>query len=163
MMKHHKNEQGFTLIELMIVIAIIGILAAVGMPAYRDYIARSQMSEPIHLMSGAKGPLTEYYSTQGEWPASGAELRTVFSSAKSSEAGKYTESILGTYDTATTQYYSLVATMNSTGVSQDIKAKEVQLQTTDGGSSWNCGPSDGAAAVNEKFLPSSCRDGMATP
>ena len=160
MMNHKKNEQGFTLIELMIVIAIIGILAAVGMPAYRDYIARSQMSEPIHLMSGGKATLTESYSTLGTWPATATELKAVFSSAGSSSAGKYTQSIIGTYATAATTTYSLVATMNSTGVSQDIKSKEVQLQTIDGGSTWNCGPASGANAVNKKFLPSSCREGM---
>ncbi|WP_155240129.1 pilin, partial [Kingella kingae] len=54
-------QKGFTLIELMIVIAIIGILAAIALPAYQDYTARAQVSEGFSLAGGAKSALTEYY------------------------------------------------------------------------------------------------------
>ncbi|ENW9867478.1 pilin, partial [Neisseria gonorrhoeae] len=62
-------QKGFTLIELMIVIAIVGILAAVALPAYQDYTARAQVSEAILLAEGQKSAVTEYYLNHGKWPA----------------------------------------------------------------------------------------------
>ncbi len=67
-MKH----KGFTLIELMIVVAIIGILAAVAIPQYQNYVARAQVAEGLALASGAKTAIAEYRSTTGEWPADNA-------------------------------------------------------------------------------------------
>lgn len=66
-------QKGFTLIELMIVIAIIGILAAIALPAYQDYTKRSRVSEGLSLAGGAKSALTEYYASNNKWPANNAE------------------------------------------------------------------------------------------
>src|SRR5210317_1747821 len=63
-----KKQQGFTLIELMIVVAIIGILAAIAIPAYQDYTIRAQVSEGLNLSSGAKAAVTEYYMDRGSYP-----------------------------------------------------------------------------------------------
>ncbi len=63
-------QKGFTLIELMIVVAIIGILAAVALPAYQDYTTRAKVSECVGMISACKTAVTEYYSSQGEMPAS---------------------------------------------------------------------------------------------
>ena len=65
------NHKGFTLIELMIVVAIIGILAAVAIPQYQNYVARAQVAEGLTLASGAKTALAEYVNTTGEFPAAG--------------------------------------------------------------------------------------------
>jgi type IV pilus assembly protein PilA len=65
-------QKGFTLIELMIVVAIIGILAAIALPAYQDYTKRSHVSEGLSLAAGARTAVTEYYSSNGEWPANNA-------------------------------------------------------------------------------------------
>ena len=61
-------QKGFTLIELMIVVAIIGILAAIALPAYEDYTKRTHVSEGLTLAGGAKTSVTEYYSSQGNFP-----------------------------------------------------------------------------------------------
>ncbi|MBF0285468.1 MAG: pilin [Magnetococcales bacterium] len=141
-------EAGFTLIELMIVIAIIGILAAVGIPAYQDYIARSQMSEAINLLGGSKTGLVEYYTTKGVWPSA---LTDVYNTA----SGKYVGSITGANSSGT---YVVSATMATSGVNSAITAAVVKIQTGNGGTSWNCGPSNTTA--HSKYLPSSCRDTM---
>jgi type IV pilus assembly protein PilA len=65
-----KMQKGFTLIELMIVVAIIAILAAIAIPAYQDYTIRAQVSEGMSLASGVKTAIAEYYQNRGAWPAS---------------------------------------------------------------------------------------------
>ncbi|MCH7538686.1 MAG: pilin, partial [Proteobacteria bacterium] len=68
-----KKQQGFTLIELMIVVAIIGILAAIAIPAYQDYTIRAQVSEGLNLSGGAKAAVTEYFQDRGTMPLDNAE------------------------------------------------------------------------------------------
>ena len=138
-----KVQKGFTLIELMIVVAIIGILAAIAIPAYQDYIARSQMSEPVSLMSGMKTPLAEFYADRGAFP-------TALSSVTDTTGGKYTQSITGA--ATGTGGYTLTATMKATGINKNIQSKTVTLTTT-GGTSWTCK----AGNVADKYLPGSCR------
>ncbi|HEZ2915171.1 TPA: pilin [Neisseria meningitidis] len=83
-------QKGFTLIELMIVIAIVGILAAVALPAYQDYTARAQVSEAILLAEGQKSAVTEYYLNHGEWPGDNSSAGV----ATSSEIkGKYVKEV----------------------------------------------------------------------
>ena len=67
-----KEQQGFTLIELMIVVAIIGVLAAIAIPAYQDYTIRAQVSEGLTLASGAKVAVEDYYAQHGDWPNNNA-------------------------------------------------------------------------------------------
>ncbi|ENV8735926.1 pilin, partial [Neisseria gonorrhoeae] len=83
-------QKGFTLIELMIVIAIVGILAAVALPAYQDYTARAQVSEAILLVEGQKSAVTEYYLNHGKWP----ENNTSAGVASASKIiGKYVQKV----------------------------------------------------------------------
>ena len=136
-------QKGFTLIELMIVVAIIGILAAVAIPAYQDYIARSQMSEAVTLLGGAKTPLSEYVADRGALPAALTDV-------VSTTSGKYTASItMG--GNATT--ILLGATMGAAGVNNAIQGSTVLMTSGDGGRAWNCT----AGTALPKYLPGACR------
>jgi type IV pilus assembly protein PilA len=143
-MKMRKAQQGFTLIELMIVVAIIGILAAIAIPSYNDYTARAQMSEAVELMGGTKTPLAEWFSDKGTWPS-------VLNSVSGSLSGKYTSSLVGTDGGGAT--YTVTAKMLPTGVNKNIQGQTVDLITEDGGQTWECK----ANSVDEKYLPGACR------
>ncbi|EMT3914075.1 pilin, partial [Neisseria gonorrhoeae] len=124
-------QKGFTLIELMIVIAIVGILAAVALPAYQDYTARAQVSEAILLAEGQKSAVTEYYLNNGKWPKNNDEAGV----ASSGEIkGKYVESVTVTNGVVT-------AEMKSDGVNKEIKGKRLSLwaKRQAGSVKWFCG------------------------
>ncbi|ENW3037937.1 pilin, partial [Neisseria gonorrhoeae] len=124
-------QKGFTLIELMIVIAIVGILAAVALPAYQDYTARAQVSEAILLAEGQKSAVTEYYLNNGEWP----ENNTSAGVASASDIkGKYVQKVEVAKGVVTAQ-------MASTGVNKEIKGKRLSLwaKRENGSVKWFCG------------------------
>ena len=144
-----RMQKGFTLIELMIVVAIIGILAAVAIPAYQDYLARSQMSEAVNLMASGKTPLAEYFADKGIWPVA-------LSDVMGNTVGKYTASIetTGTATiSGTASTYTLAASMKTSTINAAITGKTVYLSTTDSGRTWNCT----AGTVDAKYLPGACR------
>ena len=142
-----KQQQGFTLIELMIVVAIIGILAAIAIPAYQDYIARAQVSESMQLLGGAKIVLAEYYQNNGVWPTSPGDLGV-------STQGRYIETVSFLAPTGAT--ITVQATFKSADVSALIKNKSVILRTEDGARTWNCGPAP-TNGIGLAYLPQACR------
>jgi type IV pilus assembly protein PilA len=145
-----KKQYGFTLIELMIVVAIIGILAAIAIPAYQDYIARSQMSEAVQLSAGGKTPLAEFYSDKGVWPTS-------ILSVVGNNRGKYTSVVTITAGAGLTpEALTMQATMRTAGVNKNIQGKTFLMTTADGGARWGCF-SGGTAAVDAKYLPGACK------
>ncbi|HEZ5960928.1 TPA: pilin [Neisseria meningitidis] len=159
-------QKGFTLIELMIVIAIVGILAAVALPAYQDYTARAQVSEAILLAEGQKSAVTEYYLNHGEWPDGNSNAGVASSSTIK---GKYVEKVEVAKGVIT-------ATMLSTGVNKEIQGKKLSLwaKRQDGSVKWFCGQpvtrndttttnddevtADSGNKIDTKHLPSTCRD-----
>ncbi|ENV5546977.1 pilin, partial [Neisseria gonorrhoeae] len=110
-------QKGFTLIELMIVIAIVGILAAVALPAYQDYTARAQVSEAILLAEGQKSAVTEYYLNNGEWPKDNTSAGVA---SASDIKGKYVKEVKVAKGVVTAQ-------MASSNVNKEIKDKRLSL------------------------------------
>ncbi|HGH6185576.1 TPA: pilin [Neisseria meningitidis] len=164
-------QKGFTLIELMIVIAIVGILAAVALPAYQDYTARAQVSEAILLAEGQKSAVTEYYLNHGIWPSDNSAAGVA--SSPSDIKGKYVQKVEVNNGVVT-------ATMLSTGVNKEIQGKKLSLwaKRQAGSVKWFCGQpvtraanakadkaanaddvaADGTNKIDTKHLPSTCRD-----
>lgn len=146
-------QKGFTLIELMIVIAIIGILAVIALPAYQDYTARAQVSEAFSLAEGQKSAVVEYYADKGTFPASNKQAGVADAT---NIKGKYVKQVA---ITGTAQKGTITATMNSSGVNTAVKTKTLTLEaaaTTNskGGSfQWTCG-----GTIDAKYRPAACRD-----
>lgn len=152
-----RMQQGFTLIELMIVVAIIGILAAVALPAYQDYTVRAKMSEVLLAMSACRTSITEVYQTGGTPPGG---------------------SNWGCEATGTSKYVAAIATDDDgkvtstvTGISTDVNGSLVTLVPLANGSTpattalnmgqglfgWRCGSTADGTSVAAKYLPGSCR------
>lgn len=168
----HTIQKGFTLIELMIVVAIIGILAAVALPAYQDYTARAQTSEALALLGGLKIPTSEALSTNVlaqacSTTASVAEVKdaagvittaAVPAGALATEnnlvlTGKYVASIAAGVDGATCQ---LTATMKTTGVSTGLSGKKVRFTYTPANGDWSCTSN----ITNANIRPKTCTEAV---
>jgi type IV pilus assembly protein PilA len=138
-----KVQQGFTLIELMIVVAIIGILAAVAIPAYQDYTKRAHVTEGLSLASAAKTSVTEFYNSKGTLPPQNASAGLAASTAIT---GNAVDSVNVVSGLVTVTYNSKVAS----GALLDLSPT-----TGAGGVKWTCKAN--GATMKAQWLPSSCR------
>ncbi|WP_285404517.1 pilin [Luteibacter sp. ME-Dv--P-043b] len=153
-----KNVQkGFTLIELMIVVAIIAILAAIAIPQYQNYIIRTQVTEGMNLADGAKTAVAEYYNNKGVFPPS--NVTAGLATAKSI-TGKYVSQVDASKGI-------IVATFNSSApqeANSKINNNIIVLSPYDNGGTiaWNCKAASGGAKaagtyVADAYLPTACR------
>ncbi|MEZ5617022.1 MAG: pilin [Rhodocyclaceae bacterium] len=132
-------QKGFTLIELMIVVAIIGILAAVALPAYQDYTVRAKVSEVMLAASSAKVPVAEFFQTYGRLPSTASVSVT-------SQTSQYVESL--TWDGAT-----ITATARNLGATDATGTVTMTPSDAGGGVlNWSC-----RGTIPAKYRPSSCK------
>ena len=154
-----KIQQGFTLIELMIVVAIIGILAAIAIPAYQDYTIRAQVTEGLSLASAVKAAVAEVYADEGVWPATILEAGLT-----ASPVGKYVIDIAIDTGTIVITYGDQA---NANILNSKLSLKPFLSANND--VVWQCGLKVPTAAglvdtsggvdtdLDEKYMPSNCR------
>ena len=145
-MNKQYQQSGFTLIELMIVIAIVGILAAIALPAYQDYTVRAKMSEPLALLSEAKTTVTEYYVTNNALP----------SEAVSGIRVSPNTDIVKSLALSTAGGPLLTVTMQDGVVPTGTTTFTLSGWTASGTIQWKCKPG-GTSAIENKYLPANCR------
>ena len=142
-----KKQQGFTLIELMIVVAIIGILAAIAIPAYQDYTIRAQVSEGLNLSGGAKAAVTEYFQDRGVLPTSNTQAGLA---AAADIVGKYVAEV-------EVQNADGVVQVTYGGDAHALITGDTLLMSPDttepGSVQWDCT----SATIDNKHLPAACR------
>lgn len=137
----NENNKGFTLIELMIAVAIIGILSAIALPAYQAYNKRSHISEGLSLANGARVAIVDYYSTFGTFPADNATVGIV---QASSIYGNAVRSIAINFSTVVITYNTKVASGATILLESELG---------EGVFRWRCTGGD----VPQEYRPSSCR------
>lgn len=147
-------QKGFTLIELMIVVAIIGILAVIALPSYQDYIARSQVLEAFSLAEGQKSAVVGYFAEKGDWPADNAAAGLP---AKENIKGKYVKEV-------EISKHKIIATMGTDDVNSNVKGKQLILEVNSpddnavGSIVWKCTTGTyGTQKLDNKYLPAACR------
>ena len=143
-----KKQQGFTLIELMIVVAIIGILAAIAIPAYQDYTIRAQVSEGLNLSGGAKAAVTEYFQDRGTMPST----NTIAGLALAGEIqGKYVTQVNVAAEGVIAVTYGNSSHAIITGAQLELTPNTSRA----GSVQWDC--ATGSPVIENKHLPAACR------
>ena len=154
------TSRGVALILIAIIVLfgavfMLGIMAAVAIPSYQEYVARAQVAEGMSLASAQKAPLAEYYADHKDF--SHVSVSDLFNQT----SGKYVDSM--SLDMANGNTVVIVATFKKSGVHASIAGKKFRLATEDGGRTWQCGYAIhdpalmGSDQVAEKYLPMACK------
>jgi len=147
-------EKGFTLIELMIVVAIIGILAAVAIPAYQDYITRAQVAEAVSLTAGLKVPLITFGTENAAWPT--LLIQSDGTIGQASGPTELIANITGSYATVSTTVGGgpyPAGQVTATMTTGRANTETLTMVTADGGATWDCT----GGTIVMKFRPNACR------
>lgn len=162
------QQRGFTLIELMIVVAIIGILATIALPAYQDYTTRAQIVEALTLASDAEANVRDYYKFHGRFPINNADAGL-----------PKPEYLIGNYVESVSVDHGAVQVKLGNKINQALQGKVLSLrplivpQSPTSPISWNCGSSEppkgmkpmgpNRTTVGNRFLPAACRPAYRSP
>jgi type IV pilus assembly protein PilA len=152
-----KNQKGFTLIELMIVVAIIAILAAIAISQYQDYVIRSQVSEGSSLADGVKTAIGEFYNNYGRFPtAATSDNASLGLADPASIIGTYVGSVGVHNGTVFAHYYQGTIGTSTFKANTAINGAYLKFTPTPnaGSMSWICSNGSG---LKDKWLPASCR------
>ena len=168
-------QKGFTLIELMIVVAIIGILAAIAIPAYQDYTIRSQVTEGLNLAGAVKASVAEFYAQNGTWPD---DLEALGLDTTNPPSGKYVSQVVVDNGTINITYSGTAPFQANANIEGDILSLRPTISGTDAAASngdvvWTCGtrgvvgvdPANDTAGddattfvgTKAKYVPATCR------
>ncbi|MGA8262336.1 MAG: pilin [Arenicellales bacterium] len=155
------KQQGFTLIELMIVVAIIGVLAAIAIPEYQNYVIRAKISEVIHMAGPPKLAMADYYFNKGKWPTSRQEAG--FAQIDAQYVGVTTVALGIPPDP---NYISLQINTSAVGIpAAEVPSKffiDLHPSVAAGSIKWHCNGADLSGSLPArlaKYLPSTCRFG----
>ena len=148
-------QQGFTLIELMIVVAIIGILAAIAIPAYQDYTIKAQVTEGMSLADGVQTTMAEYVANHGTWPASNTSAGLTATGASGNYVSQVVVSKAATGGLITITYSN--KSQQKANAAINNLTMVLAGETTGGAIKWICQPNGtNGATMLAKYLPSSC-------
>jgi type IV pilus assembly protein PilA len=141
------KQQGFTIVEVMIVVGIIGVIAAIAIPVYSDYMNRAKVAEAAQLLGGLRMPMQEYYGSWGRWPT--------IASIQGRDTGNYVSKIVS--GGAAPDFY-VEATMRGDNTQVGPYGKQLRMVFNEEQNEWTCTTNGTAQPIPHQYLPSPCKD-----